>query len=178
VVLDADPAVGWQMALISFQSLALTRFATAGAKMAFDRERPSQTACRESSPDGAGCSTEATSHQSFFSGHTSLAFTGAGLICAHHLNLDLYGSRAADVAMCGTALAAATTVGALRLAGDRHYLTDVLVGAGVGFASGYLVPTLLHYLGTESSGGPDEPLWSGLRPTLGETLGVELNGSF
>jgi hypothetical protein len=29
--------------------------------------------------------------QSFISGHTLMAFTGAGLICAHHSHLPLYG---------------------------------------------------------------------------------------
>jgi membrane-associated phospholipid phosphatase len=46
-------------------------------------------------------------------------------------------------------LAAATAV--LRVTGDRHYATDVLAGALVGFAIGYGVPTLLHYSLPEAS---------------------------
>jgi membrane-associated phospholipid phosphatase len=42
--------------------------------------------------------------------------------------------------MSGVPLAAAT--GYFRLAADRHYLTDVLAGAGVGLAVGYAVPAL------------------------------------
>jgi membrane-associated phospholipid phosphatase len=32
-----------------------------------------------------------------------------------------------------------------RIMADRHYATDGLVGAAIGFASGYGVPWLLHY---------------------------------
>jgi len=42
--------------------------------------------------------------------------------------------------MSGVPLAAAT--GYFRIAADRHYLTDVLAGAGVGLAIGYGVPAL------------------------------------
>ncbi len=42
----------------------------------------------------------------------------------------------------GAALAAGA--GWLRMAGDAHWLTDVLVGAAVGTAVGVAVPRLLH----------------------------------
>jgi hypothetical protein len=53
--------------------------------------------------------------------------------------------RAGDAAACATGLALATAVGVLRIAADRHYATDVLLGAGVGLLSGWLLPWLLHY---------------------------------
>jgi hypothetical protein len=53
-------------------------------------------------------------------------------------------------------LASATTVGVFRLISNRHYLTDVIVAAGAGFAIGYGLPMLLHF--TESD---VLPLWAG-----------------
>jgi membrane-associated phospholipid phosphatase len=79
------------------------------------------------------------------SGHVSTAVTGAALICTHHLRLDLYGSRAADITACGLGIAAAVASGVSRIASDNHYTTDVLSGAAIGVVSGWLVPTLLHY---------------------------------
>jgi membrane-associated phospholipid phosphatase len=69
--------------------------------------------------------------KSFFSGHTSASFTGAGLMCAQ-----------AHTAVCITSLVVASTTGYLRIAARKHWMSDVLVGAGIGFASGSLIPTL------------------------------------
>ena len=83
-------------------------------------------------------------NRSFFSGHTVLAFTGAGLACAHHMKLRPYGG-AGDGIACGTAMALATATGTLRIGSDRHYVSDVVVGAVWGMAAGYLLPVALHY---------------------------------
>jgi hypothetical protein len=42
-------------------------------------------------------------------------------------------------------MAAASTEGVLRIMTDDHYASDVLIGVGVGLASGYLLPSWLHY---------------------------------
>jgi membrane-associated phospholipid phosphatase len=77
---------------------------------------------------------------SFYSGHTTFAFAlaaSAGTVS------DLRGYESAPwVWGVGMTLAAAT--GYLRIAGDRHYLTDVLVGAATGLAVGIAVPRALH----------------------------------
>lgn len=148
------PDIAAQMVAINAQSFALTSLVTTATKLLTRRERPEDRNCN---PDERDCSTS-----SFFSGHTSLAFTGAGLVCAHHTSLDLYGSDAAGYATCGTALAAAATVGATRIVGDRHYATDVLAGAAMGLLSGYFLPKWLHYRSPpsmpEPSGGqPRDP---------------------
>lgn len=75
-------------------------------------------------PDGMG-------HESFPSGHTSLAFTGAALL-AHE-----YGGRSGWYSVAG--YGAATTVGALRVLKNRHWLADVLFSAGIGIGSTELV---------------------------------------
>ena len=45
----------------------------------------------------------------------------------------------------GVGLALASTVGYLRIAADRHYLTDVLAGATIGSAVGFAIPVIFHH---------------------------------
>jgi membrane-associated phospholipid phosphatase len=74
----------------------------------------------------------------FFSSHTALGFslaTTAGVLASRH-----HESYAPVVWAGGMTLAAAT--GYFRIAADRHYSSDVLVGAAVGAACGWLVPRL------------------------------------
>ncbi len=77
---------------------------------------------------------------SFYSGHTALAFslTAATSTVAH-----LRGERGAPWVL-GVGLGAGVVVGWLAIADDKHYLTDVVVGAVVGSAIGWGVPWLLH----------------------------------
>lgn len=77
---------------------------------------------------------------SFFSGHTTLAFslaTGAGTVASMR-------SRRLAPLVWATGLTLAVATGYLRMAADKHYLSDVLVGAGVGSLIGWLVPGVLH----------------------------------
>jgi membrane-associated phospholipid phosphatase len=70
--------------------------------------------------------------ESFYSGHTSTAFVGAGAVCLQDPH-----------AACYTALGLAALVGYLRIAADWHWLSDVAVGGGVGFLNGRLMPTMI-----------------------------------
>jgi len=99
------------------------------------RKRP-YSECR----DGGECDT-----QSFFSGHSAISATGAGLMCANHTRIALYGNPILDIGSCVLASANALLTATTRVVADRHYATDVLLGTGVGFGFGYAVPVLLHY---------------------------------
>lgn len=142
--------VAYQMALISVQAVLVTKLITGLTKDLVGRARPDAGRCQAG--DELACGTET---ESFISGHTSGAFAGAGLICAHHQNLPLYGDNAAGAVACGLSLGTATTVGALRLVAGRHHLSDVLAGAAVGLAAGYLLPNLLNYDFGESNESSD-----------------------
>ncbi len=91
---------------------------------------------------------------SFFSGHTNFTFavaTSAATI------MSLRGYKHAWVAWL-VGLPLATTTALLRIAADKHWASDVLVGAVVGAGVGALVPWLLHRpIGAEVqvSLGPD-----------------------
>ena len=67
---------------------------------------------------------------SFPSGHTATAFTGATLL-AHE-----YGHRSVWIPIAGYALA--TTTGVMRVLNNRHYVSDVIVGAAVGILTAEL----------------------------------------
>jgi membrane-associated phospholipid phosphatase len=141
----------WQMAAIDVEAMAFTVAFTGAIKRAAERERPSGTACRTDSQYDRRC-VEQSSDGSFFSGHTSLAFTAAGLTCVHHMYLPLYG-RAGDKLACAAASLLATSVAAERVLADRHYATDVLVGGAVGAFSGAVMPWALFYAHPTTSTG-------------------------
>lgn len=132
--------VAFQLALIGAQTMMITNLVTSLTKRFVGRARPDLGLCKDGNE--LACATE---NESFISGHTSAAFAGAGLMCATQQNLRLYGSAVAGAIACGAALGAATTVGTLRMVADRHHLSDVLAGAAVGLAAGYLLPNLTNF---------------------------------
>lgn len=77
---------------------------------------------------------------SFYSGHTNLAFAMAA---STGTVAFLRNYRLAPLVL-GTQLAAAFSVGYLRIAADRHYFSDVMVGVVLGSLIGTLVPLLFH----------------------------------
>ncbi len=138
--------VALQMTLINWQVLGLTALVTRATQHISGRSRPSLRECAEDPHYSGSCDPDSTGRTaSFISGHTSLSFAAAGLTCAHHQALPLYGGNAADAAICALTIATATTTGVLRIVADRHWATDVMVGALLGSAIGYGMPRLLHY---------------------------------
>jgi membrane-associated phospholipid phosphatase len=124
--------------LVVAESAVLAVGANQIAKFAFARERPdvhARAVAHEAMVPSSG------DNLSFFSGHATLAFalaTSAGTVASlrrHHL---------APV-MWVAGLALATAGGYFRIAADRHYASDVAVGAVVGSAVGFSVPYLAHH---------------------------------
>jgi len=150
---DNNWDVVWHLTVINLQSSALSGLLTRGGNRIAVRERPDVSNCHEDPDYSPGCYRGETA--SFPSGHTSMAFLGAGLSCAHHLNLGLYGNGAADSVMCIVLGAGATATGMLRVMADRHYVSDTLTGAAIGIGSGFVLPMLLHYSGGGDSEGAE-----------------------
>lgn len=82
-------------------------------------------------PDGDG-------NESFPSGHTTMAFTSATVL--HHE----FGEKSVAISVLG--YSAATATGAMRMLNNRHWLADVLFGAGVGIASTHAVYAVYPWL--------------------------------
>jgi len=132
-----------QMLLMDAEAYSVSTLLTTLIFKSIARARPSYADCDRDPNYDPLCKLHPTG--SFPSGHTNTAFTAAGLSCAHHLHVPLYGNKVADALACAGTLTLATATGTLRIAGDRHYATDVLVGALIGFGVGYGLPMLLHY---------------------------------
>lgn len=133
-----------QMALIDLQALGVIGAIQGVTNVVVSRERPYGPDCGNGElPSNADDCVGATRYRSFFSGHSAFSFTGAALICVHHLKHDLIGAPW-DVVSCAGGYAVATTTALFRVVADMHYATDVLTGALAGTLVGYGVP-LLHY---------------------------------
>lgn len=139
VALGDNAEVAANLAQITTLSLASATMVTTFLKYVVLRARPDAEECQSEE-----CAT--SRYRGFPSGHSSLAFTAASLSCTYHLRVGIYGSRAADIAACGTSLAFAFTTSILRMVARRHYLSDVLVGGALGVLAGWVLPSLL-YLG-------------------------------
>jgi membrane-associated phospholipid phosphatase len=136
--------VALQMALIDAEAFAITGAIEGASNFLSGRARPYSADCGAGVPNNTTDCESDTRYRSFFSGHTAVSFTAAGLICAHHEALALFDGPA-DHVMCATGFVAAATIGTLRILGDAHYFSDVFVGALVGTAVGLGIPLLHHY---------------------------------
>lgn len=137
--------VAAQTTLINLEAFAITGFLFRVTEATFRRARPYVWECVERTGSYDSCKDSGLGGtNSFISGHTALAATGAALMCTHHARLGLYGNPW-DAVACGLGIAVAGAVGIGRMVTDNHYATDVIAGAIVGGLSGWLVPTALHY---------------------------------
>lgn len=115
------------------ETVALSELGVQIVKFTVGRERP----FIHFGPTGA--IHKADDDVSFFSAHSTLVFgvvVSAGVI-AHRRH------EAVEPYVWGVGMALAATTGYLRIAADKHYITDVLVGAAVGATAGIAVPRLM-----------------------------------
>lgn len=133
-----DDADGDRLILYG-QTIAINAMLAQAAKHLVQRPRPylyNQSAAARAYAREAG--TDA--YKSFYSGHAALSFgaavTGAYLIGASGE------SRAARAVAWGAGLMVASTTASMRVRAGKHFYSDVVIGAVIGSAVGYLVPTL------------------------------------
>ncbi|MCA9677129.1 MAG: phosphatase PAP2 family protein, partial [Myxococcales bacterium] len=120
-------------------------------KFGFGRQRPFAHADH---PGQAALAPD--ENLSFFSGHTSLS-VGVAVTASEIARYRGYKTR--PYLLYGGLTLAATTA-YLRIAADKHYLTDVVTGAAFGAGLGWLVPRLHDW--TEQVGVSMVPIPGGL----------------
>jgi membrane-associated phospholipid phosphatase len=115
------------------ETVVLSQLVVQAAKFGVARQRPGV----HFDPPGP---PQLEDNVSFFSGHAALTFgiaTSAGLIAhrRHYRSEPWFWTIGGLFAM---------TASYLRIAADKHYLTDVLTGAVVGVGSGLTIPMLME----------------------------------
>ena len=173
--------VALEMLAMDLEAYAITG-AVSLTMQKLGRVRPTEKGCAADPNYSSKCDNPVGLNQSFLSGHTSIAFTGAGLTCAHHRHLPLYGGGLPDRLICYVSLAAASTTGVLRIVSDDHYASDVLLGVGLGLVSGYVLPEWLHY-GSAGDGSGERrsgwlPLWRREGSTFAAVLTPQLSPGY
>lgn len=114
------------------ETVAISQAVTQIVKWSFGRQRP--FVHFENPPP------DQDDNLSFWSGHSALTFgitTSAGLL-AHWR-----GSNTEPI-IWGVGLTLSVATGYFRIAGDKHYFTDVVTGATVGVISGLMIPRLMR----------------------------------
>jgi membrane-associated phospholipid phosphatase len=170
---DGSPDIAAQLTLMNAQAFSLNILITTLLSKAVARARPTAADCKRDPTFDPLC--KSSTYASFPSFHTSTAFTAAGLTCVHHAYLPIYGSKPWDTAACAESIVVAAATGVFRIVGDRHYATDVLLGAAIGFSLGYVYPWLLHYRFDAESRASRSASWAVL-PTV--PYGLSLAGAF
>ncbi|HEY2512603.1 MAG TPA: phosphatase PAP2 family protein [Polyangiaceae bacterium] len=158
---NADVAL--QMALIDLEAYGVSAMVSLGVEHVVGRARPYTESCnlrdRSTGQLLHQCGT-GNDARSFYSGHAAATSTTAGVVCAEHQHLPLFGGGFADLAPCLFMIGVSATTGVLRLVYDEHWATDVVAGWMVGTAAGYVLPSLLHY-GFRGGGHPPGEIVSG-----------------
>jgi membrane-associated phospholipid phosphatase len=130
-----DPAAGWSSALLIVQATSLAMLTNVIVKYSVGRARPYVW---QGTPDLYPSAKDA--NVSFFSGHVTFVFAVVVSGSTLFFMQDMPGAPW----VLGLGLAAASFTAYLRMAADKHYLSDVLVSAGVGSLVGWAVPYLFH----------------------------------
>ena len=120
---------------VLLEATALTLSVNNFVKYLARRSRPQDHFCEE---EQIVVPCRADTHLSFYSGHTSAAFVAAvtgGMLADFHRFENRKWIWASGITL-------ATATGALRVASDQHYATDVLTGVVAGSLAGWLIPKI------------------------------------
>lgn len=128
----------WLDALIITEAVATQAAMNQLVKFVVGRERPFVHVLTPE--EKRATASPSDNNLSFYSGHSSLAFS---LAVAAGTVAHLRGYRSEPL-IWALGLPLAGSVAYLRIAADKHYATDVIVGSIVGAAFGFAVPRFFH----------------------------------
>ena len=131
-----DPAAGWSDVLLITEATSLAMLVNVVVKYTVGRSRPYVW---QGNAD-LYPATVSDANVSFFGGHTTFVFAVVVSGSTLFFMQDMPGAPW----VLGVGLTAAAFTGYLRMAADKHYLSDVIVGAAVGSLVGWAVPYLFH----------------------------------
>jgi membrane-associated phospholipid phosphatase len=159
LAVDRDVRLAWEILMMDMEANAVTGFITNTLFMTAGRARPLYASCAADPSYDLLCGGSGV-NASFPSGHTLTVGTAAGLMCVHHHYLPIYGHPLADDGACAVMVLATLTTAVAHVVSDRHWASDTLFGAAVGFGTGYGLPWVLHYRarsgGDGRAGGDDD----------------------
>ena len=124
------------VSVMYLETMLFSVFTPSYAKGSVQRVRP--FVYNENSPLDKKLTSEAK--RSFFSGHTTNAFASAVFFSS--VFSKYYPNSKWKPFVWGGSLLVASTVGFMRYRAGAHFPTDIIVGAAVGSAIGYLIPKL------------------------------------
>jgi membrane-associated phospholipid phosphatase len=134
----APEGAAWVDALLISEATALALAMNQAVKFVVGRERPFVHALPEA--DKPRTAHPSDNNVSFYSGHSTFAFamavSGGTLASMRRYKLAPW--------IWGVGLTLATTSAYLRIAADRHYASDVTIGAIMGSLTGFAVPHFFH----------------------------------
>jgi membrane-associated phospholipid phosphatase len=159
VAIGAGPRRVERDLAVTAGTLGVTFALASGVKDIAERPRPSAHYCEPQTP---GALERPGARHSFYSAHASLAFSAA-----------FTSARLAEMhgvpqrwRVWATGLSLATAAGVLQMRADRHYFTDVAVGAVVGSLLGWFLPALHE---------PQDPAAHAAAPAAPNPLGFGLS---
>lgn len=127
------------LGLIYAEGYYLTAGVTRSTKILVQRKRPYlYNTSTISYTEKLDLSNENNSYYSFFSGHASAAFYSATFISKVYY--DIFGADKWFYILSAFSYTTASSVAYFRVKAGEHYPSDVLIGALVGTATGYLMP--------------------------------------
>lgn len=166
--------VAFQLTLLNWQAVGATGLLARLAHVTVGRTRPSLQGCSHEEGAENRCEFRGAS---FIAGHAAMTSANAGLACANHRHLKMYGGGIPDAAVCPIMVTTAASVGVLRIIADKHWLSDTVVSWILGGSLGYGLPYFLHYRHVQKVVSPLPN--SALLPWGDATsAGVQLTGLF
>ncbi|WPR70160.1 phosphatase PAP2 family protein [Flavobacterium sp. NG2] len=124
---------------------------------------PLKTITKVERPDGS-------SNNSFPSGHTATAFAGAEFLWQEYKDVSIWYGISGYLVAAGT--------GAFRIYNDRHWFTDVAMGAGIGILSTKVAYWTFPYINkllqkkNKNNSGMISPFYNGTQLGVGMILNV------